>query len=80
MARLHKNLYFDVAGLPPRKLLYFFPDLPRLTDRILFGTDWPVIPGGRLRPSIEAIRSLPIPPAAVEAILGGNARRILRLR
>lgn len=79
LARLHRNLYFDVAGLPPQKLLEFFPDLPRLTDRILFGSDWPVIPGGRIRPNIEAIRALPIPPAAAEAILGGTARRLLRL-
>jgi hypothetical protein len=79
LARLHRNLYFDVAGLPPQKLLEYFPDLPRLTDRILFGTDWPVVPQGRIRPNIEAIRTLPIPPSAAEAILGGNARRLLRL-
>ncbi len=79
LTRLHRNLYFDVAGLPPQRLLEYFPDLPRLTDRILFGTDWPVIPRGRIRPNIEAIRALPIPPAAMEAILGGTARRLLRL-
>jgi hypothetical protein len=38
-----------------------------------------VIPGGRIRPNIEAIQALPIPAAAVEAILGGTARRLLRL-
>lgn len=79
LTRLHRHLYFDVAGLPPHKLLEYFPDLPRLADRILFGTDWPVVPGGRIRPAIEAIRALPIPAAAVEAILGGTARRLLRL-
>ncbi len=79
LTRLHRSLYFDVAGLPPQKLLEYFPDLPHLTDRILFGTDWPVVPRGRIRPNIEAIRALPIPPAAVEAILGGTARRLLRL-
>ena len=79
LTRLHRNLYFDVAGLPPQKLLEYFPELPRLVDRILFGTDWPVLPGGRIRPNIEAIRALPVPPEAVEAILGGTARRLLRL-
>ncbi len=79
LTRLHRNLYFDVAGLPPQKLLEYFPEMPRLADRILFGTDWPVVPGGRIRPHIEAIRAFPIPPAAVEAILGGTARRLLRL-
>lgn len=79
LTRLHRNLYFDVAGLPPQRLLDYFPDLPRLTDRILFGTDWPVLPGGRIRPNIEAIQCLPIPPAAIETILGGTARRLLRL-
>ena len=79
LTRLHRNLYFDVAGLPPQKLLEYFPELPRLADRILFGTDWPVVPGGSIRPHIEAIRALPIPPTAVGAILGGTARRLLRL-
>ncbi len=79
LARRHRNLYFDVAGLPPKRLPEYFPDLPRLTDRILFGTDWPVVPGGRIRPNIDAIRALPIPPGAIEAILGGNARRLLRI-
>ena len=79
LTRLHRNLYFDIAGLPPQKFLEFFPDLPRYADRILFGTDWPVVPHGRIRPHIAAVRALPIPPAAVEAILGGTARRLLRL-
>jgi uncharacterized protein len=79
LTRLHRNLYFDVAGLPPQNLPEYFPDLPRLTDRILFGTDWPVIPRGRIRPAIQSIRALPIPPAAMDAILGGTARRLLRL-
>lgn len=79
LTRLHRNLYFDVAGLPPQKLLEYFPDLHRLADRILFGTDWPVVPNGRIRPHIEAVSALPIPPAGIEAILGGTARRLLHL-
>ncbi len=79
LARLHRNVYFDVAGLPAKRLLEYFPDLPRLTDRILFGTDWPVVPDGHIRPNIDAICALPIPAAAIEAILGVNARRLLRL-
>ncbi len=79
LTRLHRNLYFDIAGLPPHKLLEYFPDLPRYADRILFGTDWPVVPDGRIRPHIEAIRALPIPSEAVDAILGDTSRRLLRL-
>lgn len=79
LTRLHRNLYFDIAGLPPQRFLEYFPDLPRYPDRVLFGTDWPVVPGGRIRPHIEAVRALPISPEAVEAILGGTARLLLGL-
>ncbi len=41
MVRLHRNVYIDVAGLPPKKLLTYFPALPQLTHKFVFGTDWP---------------------------------------
>jgi len=42
MVRLHKNVYIDVAGLPPQKLLEYFPDMERFAHKFVFGTDWPM--------------------------------------
>ena len=43
-------------------------------ERILFGTD---SPWSGQRESVEWVRALPLPPEEKEAILGGNARRLL---
>lgn len=45
-------------------------------DRIVFATDWPMADPPA---EIEAIRSLGLPDEDVEAILGGNFARLLRL-
>jgi len=75
LARYHQNVYMELAGLPPHKLFIYFPQLERLADKVLFGSDYPGVPS--LRGNIEAIRALPLSEEAKEKILGGNARRLL---
>ena len=77
LARLRPNVYMEIAGLPPRRLLTYFPDLERVSDKVLFGSDWPSVP--TLKGNIEAIRALPLSDRAKEQVLGGNAARILGL-
>ncbi len=77
LARLHPNVWLDVTGLPPHKLLDYFPDLPKVADRVVFGSDWPAI--ADVRANAEAVRALPLPPGLAEAILYGNAARLLGL-
>lgn len=78
LARLHKNIYLDITGLPPHKLLEYFPELERLGEKVLFGSDWPAVID--IRKNIEAILSLELSQATKEAILGGNALRLLGLK
>jgi predicted TIM-barrel fold metal-dependent hydrolase len=77
LARLHENVYMEVAGLPPQKLLDYFPELERVADKVLFGSDWPGIVD--LKGNIDAIRRLPLTGEAKDKILGGNAARLLSL-
>ncbi len=76
LAKIRPNVYIDVSGLPPSRLLDYFPDLERLKEKFLFGTDWP---GAMIDKNIEALLALPISPAAKEAILMKNATRLLGL-
>lgn len=41
VARRHRNVYLELSGIPPRRLMHYLPDLPRLADKCLWGTDWP---------------------------------------
>ena len=43
----------------------------------MFGSDWPEMEPGR---SISRVRQLPLSDAAKEAMVGGNAARILGLK
>jgi uncharacterized protein len=49
LVRRHKNMYMDVSGIPPQKLMEYFPRLEEVADKTLFGTDWPGpgVPGVR---------------------------------
>jgi predicted TIM-barrel fold metal-dependent hydrolase len=75
MAKVHPHVYLEISGLPPQKILEYFPQLEDEADKIIFGSDWPGIPG--IKKNIEAIRSLPLKEETKEKILGSNAARIL---
>ncbi|QXE91317.1 amidohydrolase family protein [Geomonas subterranea] len=77
LSRLHPNVYMELSGLPPAKLLTYFPELARNTGKTIFGSDWPAMP--HIRHNMEAIAKLPLSPEGAAAILGGNAARILKL-
>lgn len=72
----HENVYIDVAGLVPSRLLDHFPSLPQMADRVVFGSDWPAMPKS-VAHNIEVIRGLGLETAALEMILNTNARRLL---
>ncbi len=76
LLRRHPNVFMDVSGIPPRSLLDYFPRLPEIAGKTLFGTDWPGpgVPG--VRGNIEAFRALPLPEGARNAILSGTAERV----
>jgi predicted TIM-barrel fold metal-dependent hydrolase len=58
--RRHRNVYLELSGIPPRKLLEYFPRITEIGDRVVWGTDWPS-PGVRdLRENLDQFRSLPL--------------------
>jgi predicted TIM-barrel fold metal-dependent hydrolase len=77
LVRRHKNMYMDISGIPPQKLMEYFPRLEEIADKVLFGTDWPGpgVPG--IRGNIEKFLALPISEPAKRKILYDNAARLL---
>jgi predicted TIM-barrel fold metal-dependent hydrolase len=76
LVRRHKNMYMDISGIPPQKLMQYFPRIEEIADKVLFGTDWPGpgVPG--VRGNIEKFRALPISETAQRKILYENAARL----
>ncbi|MGE5421621.1 MAG: amidohydrolase family protein [Ignavibacteriales bacterium] len=77
LSKLHRNLYMEISGLPPRKLLQLFPDLEKNAGKVIFGSDWSASPGPESM--IGEIKSLPISEEAISKILGVNAAQILKI-
>jgi uncharacterized protein len=58
--RRHPRVYLEVSGIPPAKLLEYFPRLAEIGDRVVWGTDWPS-PGVKdLRQNLEQFLALPL--------------------
>lgn len=76
LLRRHENFHGDVSGIPPKRLLEYFPRLPAVADRILWGTDWPgpMVPG--MRKNLDAFLALNLPDEAKRAIVQDNAERL----
>ncbi|HEY8021471.1 MAG TPA: amidohydrolase family protein [Thermoanaerobaculia bacterium] len=76
LARRHANVYLDVSGIPPKRLLTYLPRLPEIAGKVLWGTDWPD-PGVRgLGENLAELRALGLPGDLERQILRGNACRI----
>lgn len=41
LVKRHPNVYMDLSGIPPLRIPEWFPDLPKLANKTMWGTDWP---------------------------------------
>lgn len=74
-----RNVYFDTAA---SRLLYrpeIFHHITQIVgaEKVLFGSDYPLL---SQEDFLEEVRSLDLPWSTLEALLGGNAWRLLGLR
>lgn len=75
--RRHKRVWLDVSGIPPRSLPEYFPRLAELSDRVLWGTDWPSPGVESMRRNVDQFLALPYPDALKRAALETNPTRLL---
>jgi uncharacterized protein len=73
LVRRHPNVYLDTSGIPPKKLLKYFPRLEEIAAKTLFGTDWPGPGVPEIKKNLEDFRALPISEEAKEQILSRTA-------
>ena len=76
LVRRHKNVYMDISGIPPQRLLDYFPRLEEIADKVLWGTDWPGPGVPEIRSNVERFRALPLREDAKQKILYDNAERL----
>ena len=78
IVRRHPNVYLELSGIPPVKLLEYFPRLEEIADKTVWGTDWPSPGVTSMRRNIDQFLALPLSEPARQKILHANAERIFR--
>jgi uncharacterized protein len=76
LVRRHPHVYLEVSGIPPPKLLEYFPRLDEIAGKTVWGTDWPSPGVTSMQGNVEAFLALPLADAAKRQILHDNAERI----
>jgi hypothetical protein len=73
LVRRHRNVFLDISGIPPKALLKYFPRLEEISEKTLFGTDWPGPGVPEIQNNVSEFRGLPLSQAAKEQILSKTA-------
>ena len=76
-ARRLDNVFLCLCGPPTSAMQALVDGAPH--DRILFGSDTGFGADYQARHRLQQVRALQLPPESLDAILGGNAIRLLRL-
>jgi predicted TIM-barrel fold metal-dependent hydrolase len=76
VVRRHPNVFLELSGIPPGRLLEWFPRLESIADRVVWGSDWPSPGVASMRKNVEQFLELPIGDEAKRKILYDNAARL----
>ena len=76
----NERVWIELSGLPPSRLRDYYSrqNWGRLTKRMIFGTDWPGIPG--IARNARAVARLCPDSETAAAVLAGNACRVYNLK
>lgn len=74
--RRHPNVYLELSGIPPARLLEYFPRLTDIAHKTIWGTDWPSPGVHDLRKNLDAFRALSLAPDVQRAILSDTSLRL----
>ena len=80
VVRRHPHVFLEVSGIPPMKLLEYFPRLEELADKTVWGTDWPSPGIKSMRTNVDAFLALTLLDDTKRKILQDNANRIWHTR
>jgi predicted TIM-barrel fold metal-dependent hydrolase len=76
---MRPNVWIEISGLPPQRLPDYYKDagFERVARKMIFGTDWPGVPG--IAANARVLQNLGLDRETLEAIYYKNAMRVYRL-
>ena len=73
LVRRHPNVYLELSGIPPSKLLEYFPRLSEIAGKTVWGTDWPSPGVMSMRRNVDEFAALPLDEVSKRRILYDTA-------
>ena len=78
VVRRHPNVFLEVSGIPPARLLEWFPRLEEIAGKTVWGTDWPSPGIKSMRQNVDQFLNLPLADETKRRILYENAAALFR--
>ncbi|HEY2506325.1 MAG TPA: amidohydrolase family protein [Streptosporangiaceae bacterium] len=80
LALTNEQVWIELSGLPPSRLREYYARhrWDRLVRRMIFGTDWPGVPG--IASNASAVAALCPDDESARLVLAGNAARVYNLK
>jgi predicted TIM-barrel fold metal-dependent hydrolase len=80
LALSHERVWIELSGLPPSRLRDYYArqSWSRLARKMIFGTDWPGVPG--IARNARAVAALCPSDEVAALVLAGNADRVYNLK
>ena len=80
LALSSEHVWIELSGLPPSRLRQYYAqhNWNRLTRKMIFGTDWPGVPG--IAKNARAVAALCPDEETAGLVLAGNALRVYNLK
>ena len=80
LALSDERVWIELSGLPPSRLRTYYArhSWARLTRKMIFGTDWPGVPG--IEKNARAVAALCPDQETAALVLAGNATRVYNLK
>ncbi|MEM3526257.1 MAG: amidohydrolase family protein [Candidatus Jordarchaeaceae archaeon] len=80
LLRRHRQIIFDISSIPPSRLLDYFPRFEMVSDRAIFGSDWPG-PGVRsIHENIQEFLKLPLSEEVKRKVIYENAAKLFNIK
>ncbi len=76
LVRRFENVYLEISGIPPKKLLEYFPRLEEIADKTVFGSDWPGPGVPSMKTVLDQFKQLPLSALTMRKILRETALKI----
>jgi len=76
LIRRHQNVYLDISGIPPNRLLEYFPRLLEISDKTIFGSDWPTMGVESIGHNVQQLLGLGLPEQLMTKILYTNIHKL----